>query len=252
MNGAALRLEELQGLDKIWHLRQAGLLRGLSPGDLAAFASLCSDRIYSKGEVIFHQDDAADSLFILNRGCVRVSVVHSGGREKIIGLFQTGDLFGENILGPQKRRHLQAIAHEECWVSMISRENFLRLVGEKPALTLNLIEILSQKLSEAREDIGALSFLDTEHRVAKTLIKLGRSHGKSTVSDKSLVKLKIPLSHEQLARMIGGNRPHISTIMSKFKKRGWVHYQGRKLLIDQQALAGLARRDRNGKSVAAS
>lgn len=251
MSGAALRFEELQSVDKIWHLRQAALLRGLSPSDLAAISNLCSDRLYAKGDVIFHQDDPADSLFILNRGCVRVSVVNSNGREKIIGLFKTGDIFGENLLGAQKRRCLQAAAHEECWVSILTRENFLRLLSEKPSLALNLIEILSQKLSEAREDIGALSFLDTENRVAKTLLKLGRSHGKFTVSEKTMVKLKIPLSHEQLARMIGGNRPHISTIMSKFKKRGWVHYQGRKLLIDTEALASLPRR-KNGKSSSAS
>ncbi|MFQ5740817.1 MAG: Crp/Fnr family transcriptional regulator [Acidobacteriota bacterium] len=237
MNGASLRSEELQGVDRVWHLRQAPLLKGLSVHDLTAIASLCSDWVYPKGEVIFHQEDPSDSLFILNRGCVRVSVVNSSGREKIIGLFKTGDIFGENLLGAKHTRQVQATAHEECWVSIMTGENFLHLVGQKPALALNLIEILTQKLSEAREDIGALSFLDTEHRVVKTLLQLGKSHGKTTVTRKSMVKLKIPLSHELLARMIGGNRPHISTIMSKFKKRGWVNYQGRKLLINIQALA---------------
>ena len=246
MSGAALRFEELQGIDKIWHLRQAALLKGLSLNDLQAIARFCTDRLYSKGEVIFYQDDLAESLFILNRGCVRVSVVNPSGREKIIGLFKTGDIFGENFLGNQKRRHVQAVAHEECWASVITRSNFLQLVREKPALALNLIEILTQKLSEARDDIGALSFLDTENRVAKTLLKLGRTHGKFTVAEKNLVKLKIPLSHEQLARMIGGNRPHISTIMSKFKKRGWVHYQGRKLLLNTEALTNLTRQSQYG------
>ena len=240
MSGAALRFEDLQGVDKIWHLRQAALLKGLSVRDLTVISRICTDRVYSKGEVIFYQDDPADSLFILNRGCVRVSVVNPNGREKIIGLFKTGDIFGENLMGPHKRRQVQATAHEECWASVLTRENFLRLVHEKPALALNLIEILTEKLSEAREDIGALSFLDTENRVAKTLLKLGESHGKFTVAEKKMVKLKIPLSHEQLARMIGGNRPHISTIMSKFKKRGWVHYQGRKLLINTEALANVS------------
>ncbi len=238
MNGAALRFEELQGVDRLWHLRQAVLLKGLSVRDLSTVASLCSDRLYAKGEVIFYQDDPATSLFILNRGCVRISVVNPNGREKIIGLFQTGDIFGENLL-TQPQRQVQATAHDECWVSIITRENFLRLIKEKPALAFNLIEILTMKLGEAREDIGALSFLDTENRVAKTLLKLGQEHGKSIVAEERLVKLKIPVSHEQLARMIGGNRPHISTIMSKFKKRGWVHYQGRKLLINVEALTAV-------------
>ncbi len=237
MNGVALRFEELQGVDRIWHLRQAVLLKGLSVPDLTAIANICSDRIYSKGEVIFSQEDVADAIFILNRGCVRISVVNPTGREKIISLFKTGDVFGENVLGHPQRRKVQATAHEECWVSIVSRDNFLRMMSLKPELALNLIEILSHKLAETREDIGALSFLDTEHRVAKTLFKLAARHGKQTVTDRDMIKLTIPVSHEQLARMIGGNRPHISTIMFKFKKRGWVQYQSRKLLINTEALS---------------
>ena len=142
--------------------------------------------------------------------------------------------------GNMRSAKVQATAHEECWVSVVSRDNFLRMMSLKPELALNLIEILTQKLTEAREDIGALSFLDTEHRVAKTLLKLAARHGKLTVADRDMVKLSIPMSHEQLARMIGGNRPHISTIMSRFKKRGWVQYQGRKLLINTDALSAAA------------
>ena len=71
MSVAALRFEELEGADRIWHLRQAVLLKGLSVPDLTAISRICSDRIYSKGEVIFSQDDVADAIFILNRGCVR-------------------------------------------------------------------------------------------------------------------------------------------------------------------------------------
>ena len=67
MNGVALRFEEVQCVDKIWYLRQAVVLKGLSVSDLTAIAKICSDRIYSNGEVIFSQEDVADAIFILNR-----------------------------------------------------------------------------------------------------------------------------------------------------------------------------------------
>ncbi len=162
MSGAAVAVEGLKGVDKIWHLRQAPLLKGFSLPDLTAIARICSDRIYSKGEVIFSEEDVADSICILNRGCVRISVVNAAsGREKIIALFKTGDIFGENILGNPRKRSVQATAHDECWVSVLSRDHFLRLLSLKPGLALNMIEILTHQLTEAREDIGALSFLDT-------------------------------------------------------------------------------------------
>ena len=241
MTSSALGLEELGDVDKIWHLRQATLFSGLSLHDLDGVAAICSDHVHAKGDVIFYQDDVADSLYILNRGSVRVSLINDNGRERIINLLRTGDIFGEDLFGLRRQRQVQATAHEECWTSKITRENFRRLLIQKPRLTLNLVEILTHKLTEARQDIGDRSFLDSENRVVETLLKLSRSHGKPTVCEKKMTKLKIPLSHVQLARMIGGNRPHISKIMSKFKKRGWVLYHGRKLLINADALANLSK-----------
>ena len=71
MKTVRVPLEELKNADKLWHLRQAALMEGLTSMDLEVFASICLDRIYPRGGVIFHQGDPADSLFILNRGYVR-------------------------------------------------------------------------------------------------------------------------------------------------------------------------------------
>ena len=117
MSGTALRSEELQGVDRIWHLRQAVLLKGLSVPDLAAIAQICSDRIYSKDEVIFSQDDVADAIFILNRGCVRISVVNPMGREKIVGLFKTGDLFGEIFSPFRKMKSPGPASSTQLWAA---------------------------------------------------------------------------------------------------------------------------------------
>lgn len=241
MNSSALGWEALGDVDKVWHLRQATLLSGLSRRDLDTVVAICSDHVHAKGEVIFYQNDPADGLYILNRGSVRVSLMNDQGRERIINVLRPGDIIGEDLLGPGSHRQVQATAHEECWTSKITGENFRRLLVEKPRLAFNLIGILTHKLTDARQDIGNRSFLDTENRVVETLLKLSRSHGKPTVCEEKMTKLKIPLSHVQLARMIGGNRPHISKIMSKFKKRGWILYHGRKLLINAEVLANLSK-----------
>lgn len=84
MSIAHLHSEQLEAVDRIWHLRQTLLLEGLSVSDLNAIASVCRDRIYSKGEVIFHQGDPVEFLYILNRGFVRVSLVTSDDRQKCL------------------------------------------------------------------------------------------------------------------------------------------------------------------------
>ena len=88
MSTAQLRCEELASVDRIWHLKQSGLMEGLSLEDLNAVVSACKDRIYSRGEVVFDQGDPADSLYILNRGCVRMSVSNPNDREKTLGGLQ--------------------------------------------------------------------------------------------------------------------------------------------------------------------
>ncbi len=205
---------ELKSADKLWHLKQSPLMQGLSFRMLATTASLCSDRIYAKAEVIFKRGDPSDALYILNRGSVRLSLSSPNGKEKIVALLRNGDVFGEEILSPSEERLVGAEAHQDSWVSIISSDHFLQLVQQQPALSLNLARILSERLDESRNDIEALTFLTTEQRVARALLGLARNYGRTIISNQRLTKIVIPLSHERLAQLIGGNRPQISTIMS--------------------------------------
>ncbi|MCZ6878666.1 MAG: Crp/Fnr family transcriptional regulator [Acidobacteria bacterium] len=245
MSMAQVRCEELVSVDRVWHLRQSGLLDGLALSDLNAVLSSCRDRIYTKGEIIFDQGDPADSLFILNRGCVRISVVSPQNREKILGLYTAG-ILGENVLGPNQFFHARATAHEESWVSIISRDQFAILIQQRVPIAINYARILSQRLLEAQEDIKSHSFLDTEHRLGRLLLKVAERHGQPLFRNQAVVKLKIALSHEYLAQLVGGNRPHVSMIMSKFKSQGWIDYQGRKLLIHREAMEGWLQAPDNG------
>lgn len=238
MSTAQLRCEDLASVDRIWHLKQSGLMEGLSLEDLNAVVSACKDRIYSRGEIIFDQGDPADTLYILNRGCVRISVVNPDDREKILGVYTVGVL-GEDVLGSEESFQIRATAHEESWISTISRDQLIFLIRKRSAIAINYVKLLSQRLQEARQDIESHSFLDTEHRLARILVKLAERHGKPVFEDEKMVKLRIAVSHEQLARMVGGNRPHVSMMMSKFKRRGWISYQGRKLIIRRGAMEDL-------------
>ncbi|MGH9340855.1 MAG: Crp/Fnr family transcriptional regulator [Acidobacteriota bacterium] len=239
MSTAQLQLDGLQTSDRYWHLQQTDLANGLSPADLKAIALLCSDRLYSKEDVIFEPGQAADSLFILNRGCVRLSAMNAEAKEKILGILSSGDIFGEDLLGPTRHFQSQATAHEDSWISIIYRDPFLHLIQERPALALNYIRLLSRKLTETQQDLENQSFLDVLHRLGKTLLKLAESHGRPIFSDRNLVKLRILISHEHLAQLIGGNRPHVSTIMSDFRRKGLIQSQDRKLVINVSRLKRL-------------
>ncbi len=241
MTSGSKAQRQLANADKLWHLQQTALVSGLSWGDQQVLTGYCSDRIFRKEEVIFDAGSPADHLYIVSRGYVRLCVTGPGRQEKTTAILRSGDVFGESFLASRRAHRTRAMAHEESWILALSRDHFLRMAEQCPVLLLNLIRILNRRLQEAQRDIEALSCMSARQRIADTLVRLGRKHGKPLISDQQRVKLTIPLSHQQLAHLTGGNRPHVSTIMSSFRREGLVGYQGRRLLLDTGGLARQAR-----------
>lgn len=227
----------LEKADKVWHLQQSRLVEGLSAQEVQTLAASCINRIYQTGEVIFHQGDPAHELFIINRGTVCLSVGTPDGSKKVITVLKAGDIFGEEVIAPQQFRQAQAVAHEECWVSALSQDRLLDLLGEKPIIALNFLRLLNRELVEVRKETEILSFSNLEYRIARVLLKLAAEHGKQIGAGQLLKKLRIFVSHELLAQMVGANRPYVSSILSDFKKRGWIQYERRKLLVDTNQLS---------------
>jgi CRP-like cAMP-binding protein len=228
--------DQLGKVDHLWHLQRSSLTDGLTLKQLHRLGVACRDLILEKNQAVFHQGDKADALFIVNRGTIRLLVTTANGRQRILGILSTGQVFGEETLHEQGVRQTQAVAHEDAWLSVLSRDSVVRLVREIPSLSFNLVGVLSQRLMDAREEIETLSFSSTELKIARTLVKLSADHGKRILTAEPFRKLKIPMSHEQLAQMIGANRPHVSAIMSEFRRKGFIEYQKRKLLVNDQEL----------------
>jgi CRP-like cAMP-binding protein len=157
-------------------------------------------------------------------------------REKTLKILKRGDIFGLESMGQDGRSNVRAVAHEESWVSVLTRDQFLRIAVNQPSLYFNLIQILLHRLADAREDVKALCFMDIQERLAQTLLKLAQTHGQRMASRENMVRLRVRLSHDYLAGMIGSNRPYLSNIMSSFKKQGWIAYGNHHLLVDVDAL----------------
>lgn len=230
-------IQALNHADRLWHLQQTGLTEGLSLREQHQVAEACSDALFERGQVAYQQADPADNLFLVNRGAVVLTATNTEGKEKVVAVLGPGQLFGEEALGiGGSRRGTRAQAYEECWVSVLSREGLQGLMLTIPTLALNVVRLVIGRLSEARDELENFSFLSTEQRIARALLKLGQDHGRRLVAENSIRKLRIQVSHELLSHMVGANRPHVSAIMSQFKKNGWIRYQKRRLLIDMDQL----------------
>ena len=236
MSHHASLLETLDQSDRIWHLSRAELLAGLTDDDLKAVVRRLNDRIVPEGQVIFNAGDAADSLFFVNRGSVRLSLVPDSHREKTIEILKGGDVFGLDSVGTRPLHQTQAVAHEEAWISSMKREDFFTLARERPVVCHNLIQLLLQQVHQAQEEVKALCFMDIQQRLIQALLRLGNKHGHRLARKGNVVRLKLRLSHDFLARLTGANRPYLSNIMSSLKKKGWIQYQRKHIVIDVDAL----------------
>lgn len=236
MNHHPSLLETVDQSDRIWHLSRACLLAGLGDEDLKTIVGRLNDRIVPEGQVIFNPGDSADQLYFVNRGSVRLSLVPDSSREKTIEILKGGDVFGIDAVGGESTYHMQAVAHEETWLSAMRREDFFTLARERPVVCHNLIQLLMQQVHQAHEEVKELCFLDIQQRLIQALLRLGQKHGHRLASRGNLVRLKLRLSHDFLARLTGANRPYLSNIMSSLKKKGWIQYQRKHLLIDVDAL----------------
>ncbi len=234
-------LETLDRSDRIWHLSRTGLLEGLGPEDLEAVILHLEDRVYAEGRVIFNPGESAQTIYFLNRGSARLSLVPDDHREKTVEILKGGDVFGVEAMRESGRYEVRAEAHEESWISLLPRQDFIQLAGRHPALCNNLIQLLLEKLAHAHDEIKALCFLDIEQRLIQALLRLARKHGHRLANRNNMVRLQLRLSHDYLARLTGANRPYLSNIMSSLRKQGLIQYQRKHLLIDFDALNSQAR-----------
>jgi CRP/FNR family transcriptional regulator, cyclic AMP receptor protein len=176
---------------------------------------------YRTRKTIFSQGDPADTLHYIESGRVKLTVVSKRGKEAVIAILGPGDFFGEGCLAGQERRMATATAMVEATIVSIKRSATLRALREEPAFAeLFLLHMLSRSI-RMEEDLVDQLFNSSEKRLARVLLLLA-SFGKETKPDLVIAKI----SQETLAEMIGTTRSRVSYFMNKFRKLGFIKYNG--------------------------
>ncbi|HUY95924.1 MAG TPA: Crp/Fnr family transcriptional regulator [Terracidiphilus sp.] len=176
-----------------------------------------------KDDTFFTQGDPADSVFYLHRGRVKISVVSLSGREATIRLVSAGDFFGERAMAqPAIARVTTATAIAPCTALSIARPEFLRVMREEQSFSYLFSEFLLACSLRTQADLVDQLFNRAEKRLARLLLTLAEH---SHPGDKA--PLLAPISQEALASMIGSTRPRVNTFMTRFRKLGFIEYNGR-------------------------
>jgi CRP/FNR family cyclic AMP-dependent transcriptional regulator len=176
---------------------------------------------HSKKEVIFAQGDAADAVFYIKKGKVKVAVLSKDGKEAVVALLGPNEFVGEGCLIGQPKRLATASAMTECETMRVEKTEIQRVIHDEPAFSEMFVSHILTRNARVEEDLVDQLFNSTEKRLARLLLLLA-NFGKEGRPEPILAKI----SQETLAEMIGTTRSRVSHFMNKFRQLGFIDYNG--------------------------
>jgi CRP/FNR family transcriptional regulator, cyclic AMP receptor protein len=176
---------------------------------------------YQTEQVIFSQGDAADSVFYVVQGKIKIAVTSKQGREAVVGLLSERHFFGEGCLIAQPLRLATATSMTDARVMRVEKTEMIRVLHAEPAFAERFTAHLLTRNSRIEADLADHLFNSSEKRLARTLLLLA-NFGK----EGRLEPITAKISQETLAEMVGTTRPRVSFFMNKFRKLGFIDYNG--------------------------
>ncbi len=176
---------------------------------------------YSRGETVFLQGDACEDVLYIQSGGVKLSVLSKTGREAVGAMLGPGDFFGEGCLAGQPVRMGSATAIIPSVILLVCKEKMVRLLHRQHAMSDRFISHMLSRNIRIEEDLIDQLFNSSEKRLARTLLLLAR-YGKQDKPTRVVPKI----SQETLAKMIGTTRSRVNFFLNKFKKLGFIEYNG--------------------------
>jgi CRP/FNR family cyclic AMP-dependent transcriptional regulator len=176
---------------------------------------------YSKDQMVFSQGDPADTVFYIQKGKIKLAVVSDAGKEAVIAILGSGDFLGEGCLAAQPIRMATATAMSDCSIVRLEKAAMIRVLHEEPAFSAMFLAYLLSRNLRIEADLVDQLFNSSEKRLARVLLLLAH-FGKEGKPEPVVAKI----SQETLAEMIGTTRSRVSFFMNRFRKLGFIEYNG--------------------------
>jgi CRP/FNR family transcriptional regulator, cyclic AMP receptor protein len=175
----------------------------------------------ARKQTVFTQGDVADAVFYIQKGRVRLTVVSKAGKEATIAILREGEFFGEGSMAGQVRRMGSAVAMTACEILRVDKKAMIEALHREHTFSDVFVAYLLQRNIRYEEDLVDQLFNSSEKRLARVLLLLAR-FGKEGTPESVVPKI----SQETLAEMVGTTRSRVSFFMNRFRKLGFIHYNG--------------------------
>lgn len=176
---------------------------------------------FDRNEIVFAQGDVADTVFYIQKGRIKVFVVSEQGKEAVVGILEPGQFFGEGCLNGHPMRISTTTAMEKCLITSITKQAMLAALRDEPQFAELFMAYLLSRNSRIEEDLIDQLFNSSEKRLARLLLLLANFGKEGTPQP-----IATHISQETLAEMVGTTRSRVSFFMNKFRKLGFITYNG--------------------------
>lgn len=226
-----------RGLDLV--VQQAPLFSELSPEDARALVDSMEETQLPRGEVLFHEGDSGDRVYVEIEGKVKLGRHASDGRENLLAILGPGQMFGELSLFDPGPRSATVTAVTDSVLLGLSQERLLSWLDGRPVVAHGLLAQLAGRLRRANDIVADLVFSDVPGRVAKSLLELSRRFGAPAEGG---IRVAHDLTQEELAQLVGASRETVNKALADFSSRGWIRLEQRSVvLLDVDRLRRRAR-----------
>lgn len=227
--------------DKLSYLRDVDIFRDLDQAEVEALGKRAPMQRVQAGTVFFSPEQAAEVLFILKEGRVRLYHLSAAGKALTTAVLEAGTIFGEMALLGQRLHQSYAEALSPCLLCLMSREDVKSLLLSDPRVAARIAEILGQRLISAEQRLSDFAFKNLPQRLASLLLQLARPPKARLF--RAAGPAEVRFTHEALAEMVGTYRETATKILNEFRAQGLIELRrGCVVLVDESGLRALSER----------
>jgi CRP/FNR family cyclic AMP-dependent transcriptional regulator len=192
-----------------------------------------------RGEVLFHEGEPGDRLYVIAAGKIKLGRRSSDGRENLLAVLGPGEMFGELSLFDPGPRTATASVVADARLLELGHQDLIDWLQSSPTVAKHLLEALARRLRRTNEALADLVFSDVPGRVAKALLQLARQFGQQ---EGGHLRVTHDLTQEELAQLVGASRETVNKALADFGHRGWLRLEGKSVvLLDTERLVRRAR-----------
>ena len=223
--------------NKLWFLKHIRLFDGITPSEMQEMEKITRMEEVKKRQPLYLTGDPSRNVYLLKRGRVKIANTAPSGKEVTFDILEAGEVFGELDVLEDAPRSTSAEALDDALICVIPRKDFDQYLAMHPTVMFKLTKLIGLRLKKIQSRVEDLVFRDVPARLAHLLSELSKTEG---VAEKQGIRLKVKLTHQEMANLIGCSRETVSTTMGQFRDDGLIQMDGRAItIVNEKGLSKL-------------